>query len=93
MSNRTWITGAGTGIGEALARRLAAHGHTVFASGRRLEPLADLARRQAGIMPLAVDVTDRAAIARAVSGLGVIDTAILCAGIHTPKRWPTGSRR
>jgi NAD(P)-dependent dehydrogenase (short-subunit alcohol dehydrogenase family) len=84
MSNRTWITGAGTGIGEALARRLAAEGHIVFASGRRLEPLADLARRQAGITPLSVDVTDRAAVAKAVSGMGGVDTAILCAGIHTP---------
>ncbi|KIL97274.1 Oxidoreductase short-chain dehydrogenase/reductase family [Paramagnetospirillum magnetotacticum MS-1] len=84
MMTRTWITGAGSGIGAALARRLATDGHMVFASGRRLAPLAELARAQAGIMPLAVDVTDRAAIARAVSGLGVIDTAILCAGIHTP---------
>ena len=84
MSNLTWITGAGTGIGEALARRLAADGHMVFASGRRLEPLAELARKQAGITPLAVDVTDRAAIAKAVSGMGEIHTAILCAGTHAP---------
>ena len=84
MSKRTWITGAGSGIGEALARRLAADGHMVFASGRRLEPLTVLARRHAGITPLAVDVTDRAAIAKAVSGMGTLDTAILCAGTHAP---------
>ncbi|PKU22267.1 SDR family NAD(P)-dependent oxidoreductase [Telmatospirillum siberiense] len=82
--SRVWLTGAGTGIGEALARRLAADGHTVIASGRRLEPLAELARRQPGITPLAVDVTDRAAITEVVSGMGGVDTAILCAGIHTP---------
>ena len=84
MSKRIWITGAGSGIGEALALRLAAEGHTVIASGRRIEPLENLARRQAGIIPLAVDVSDHGAIVRAVTGMGGVDTAILCAGIHTP---------
>ncbi|OAN52385.1 oxidoreductase [Paramagnetospirillum marisnigri] len=84
MMTRTWITGAGSGIGEALALRLAAEGHSVIASGRRLEPLTELAGRGPGITPLAVDVTDRAAVQAAVSAMGTIDTAILCAGIHTP---------
>lgn len=36
------ITGAGTGIGRALALKLAANGHEVIGIGRRLEPLQEL---------------------------------------------------
>jgi short-subunit dehydrogenase len=84
MTATTWITGAGSGIGEALALRLAADGHQVIASGRRIEPLEALAQRQAGIIPLAVDVSDHAAVHMAVKTMAKVDTAILCAGIHTP---------
>ena len=38
-----WITGAGTGIGEAAARALIAAGMHVVLSGRRREPLVALA--------------------------------------------------
>lgn len=34
-----WITGGGTGIGQAAAFRLAAEGASVVLSGRRREPL------------------------------------------------------
>ncbi|MDG2261378.1 MAG: SDR family NAD(P)-dependent oxidoreductase, partial [Actinomycetota bacterium] len=37
-----WVTGAGTGIGESGALKLAEAGCTVVVSGRRAEPLADL---------------------------------------------------
>lgn len=84
MTARIWITGAGSGIGEALALRLAAEGNQVIACGRRIEPLAALAERRAGITPLALDVVDRAAVQEAVETMGWVDTAILCAGIHTP---------
>lgn len=84
MMGRIWITGAGSGIGEALALRLAAAGHAIIASGRRLEPLASLAHRHAGIDPVAVDVSDRAAVGKVVAELGRVDTAILCAGTHAP---------
>lgn len=84
MAARVWVTGAGSGIGEALAVRLAAGGATVFASGRRAEPLEVLARRQPSILPRPLDVTDRHAVARAVEGMGALDTAILSAGTHTP---------
>ena len=81
---RVWVTGAGSGIGEALALRLAAGGADVFASGRRVEPLEALAQRQQSIVARPLDVTDRDAVARTVAGMGVVDTAILCAGLHTP---------
>lgn len=40
-----WVTGAGTGIGEAAALALADEGATVVLTGRRREPLEDVARR------------------------------------------------
>ena len=40
-----WVTGAGTGIGEAAALALAEEGATVILTGRRPAPLEDVARR------------------------------------------------
>ncbi len=40
-----WVTGAGTGIGEAAALALAGEGATVILTGRRTAPLEDVARR------------------------------------------------
>ncbi|MBN8904425.1 MAG: SDR family NAD(P)-dependent oxidoreductase [Rhodospirillales bacterium] len=40
-----WVTGAGSGIGEAAALALAEEGATVILTGRRREPLEDVARR------------------------------------------------
>ncbi|HEX5328307.1 MAG TPA: SDR family NAD(P)-dependent oxidoreductase [Acetobacteraceae bacterium] len=40
-----WVTGAGSGIGEAAALALAAEGATIVLSGRRREPLEDVAAR------------------------------------------------
>jgi NADP-dependent 3-hydroxy acid dehydrogenase YdfG len=84
MTGRVWITGAGSGIGEALAEVLAGGGATVIASGRRAEPLDALARRHATIQCYRLDVTDRDAVTRAASDIGPVDTAILCAGTHRP---------
>jgi NAD(P)-dependent dehydrogenase (short-subunit alcohol dehydrogenase family) len=58
------ITGCSTGIGRATAQRLAARGHTVYATARRLESIADLER--AGCRVLALDVTDEASMSAAV---------------------------
>lgn len=41
--SRIWLTGAGTGIGEAIARRLVRDGHHLVISGRRREPLDAIA--------------------------------------------------
>jgi NAD(P)-dependent dehydrogenase (short-subunit alcohol dehydrogenase family) len=58
------ITCCSTGIGRATAERLAARGHTVYASARRLEAIAGLER--AGCRLLALDVTDESSMSAAV---------------------------
>jgi NADP-dependent 3-hydroxy acid dehydrogenase YdfG len=61
-SSRTIVvSGAGTGIGRALASRLAAGGSRVMAVGRRREPLERLARESGGqIVVVAADVATEA---------------------------------
>ncbi|PJE01824.1 MAG: short-chain dehydrogenase/reductase [Mycobacterium sp.] len=58
------ITGCSTGIGRATATRLAAAGHTVYATARRESAVADLA--QNGCRTMALDVTDEASMRTAV---------------------------
>jgi NAD(P)-dependent dehydrogenase (short-subunit alcohol dehydrogenase family) len=60
------ITGCSSGIGRAAAVEAGARGHRVFASARRPEDLADLAR-PGSIEPLPLDVTDVASVERAVA--------------------------
>lgn len=84
-----WITGAGSGIGQAVAERLASapDAPALVVSGRRSEPLQALADRWPGITPVSLDVTDRAAVQAAVAALDdriPVGLALLCAGTHTP---------
>jgi len=58
------ITGCSSGIGAATARRLSRAGHTVYASARRPDTLAELVA--GGCRPLELDVTDEASMAAAV---------------------------
>jgi NAD(P)-dependent dehydrogenase (short-subunit alcohol dehydrogenase family) len=58
------ITGCSSGIGRATAEHLARGGHTVYATGRRLDSLAGLER--AGCRTLALDVLDDASMQAAV---------------------------
>src|SRR2546423_4840132 len=58
------VTGCSSGIGRATAERLARSGHTVYATARRPESIADL--EQAGCRTLALDVTDEESMAAAV---------------------------
>jgi NAD(P)-dependent dehydrogenase (short-subunit alcohol dehydrogenase family) len=51
------ITGGGTGIGAAIARALAGAGAAVSLTGRRLEPLQELARRLPKATGIVADVT------------------------------------
>lgn len=82
---RIWLTGASSGIGQAMAARLLAAGHQVALSARRAEPLQALAERyplQALVLP--GDLTDAAAVAGMAEVIGVqwgaLDQAILNAG-------------
>jgi NAD(P)-dependent dehydrogenase (short-subunit alcohol dehydrogenase family) len=78
------VTGAGTGIGQAIAGRFAARGWRVAVGGRRVEPLAETARlvEQAGGTALAheLDVTDPDSVERffgaAEATLGPVDVVV-----------------
>ena len=64
------ITGASSGFGAAMARRFAANGHRVIAAARRSERLARLHDEiGARLLPLTLDVTDRASIEAALASL------------------------
>ena len=78
------ITGGGTGIGAATARRLAAEGAKITVTGRRREPLKAIAEEVRGSIAQC-DVTDRAAIEQAFNKAraanGPIDILVVNAGI------------
>jgi NADP-dependent 3-hydroxy acid dehydrogenase YdfG len=76
------VTGASTGMGAAIAERLAKRGLTVHAVARNEERLAELADRT-GVIPHVVDLTDTAALAAAVRDLKV-DVLVNCAGVSRP---------
>jgi NAD(P)-dependent dehydrogenase (short-subunit alcohol dehydrogenase family) len=83
-----WITGAGTGIGRALALDLAREGVKVAATARTERNLSLLAAHHVAVDFHPLDVTDKTAVAEAVeeieSALGPIDLAILSAGAWRP---------
>ncbi|GAB3978401.1 SDR family oxidoreductase [Actinoallomurus acanthiterrae] len=70
MTMTAFVTGASTGFGAAITRRLAADGARVVAAARRTRLLAELAADHPGaVHPLELDVRDRAAVEQAVAGL------------------------
>lgn len=87
---RVWLTGASSGIGEALVPELVRRGARLAISARRGELLDAIAARYPPGQVVAVphDVTDRSAVAEAAAGIellwGGIDLAIFNAGTHQP---------
>jgi NAD(P)-dependent dehydrogenase (short-subunit alcohol dehydrogenase family) len=74
VSKAVLITGCSTGIGRAAARHLARQGHTVYATARRPDAIADL--RDAGCRTLALDVTDEASMRAAVDEVVAAEGAV-----------------
>ena len=79
------ITGGGTGIGAAIARRICAEGGNVALVGRRVEPLRAVAE-ETGAVALAADASDgasfRAVVAAVAERFGGLDILIANAGGH-----------
>lgn len=88
-----WVTGAGSGIGEAAAAALAGEGAAVVLTGRRrckLESLAGRIGPQAVVEPGDMTRSDQVqAIAARVSGkFGRLDILVANAGVNiTPRAW------
>ncbi|MBN9606548.1 MAG: SDR family NAD(P)-dependent oxidoreductase [Actinomycetales bacterium] len=82
MARRVVVTGASSGIGEATARRFAAHGWEVLGVARRADRLEALAA-EIGMRVVVADVTDPEGVARvrdAVAAWGPLHALVNNAG-------------
>lgn len=77
---RAFVTGAGQGIGRAVALAFADEGALVIAASRTGSKMAGLPRLAPTIRPVELDVTDGDAVARAVEECGPLDILFNCAG-------------
>jgi 2-hydroxycyclohexanecarboxyl-CoA dehydrogenase len=88
------VTGGGSGIGAATARRLAAEGAAVWVADRNAEGAREVAAEVGGTA-LEVDVADDAAVRAAFDTVGPVDILVNNAGIDrwgffastTPEYW------
>ncbi|MBN9008425.1 MAG: SDR family oxidoreductase [Rhizobiales bacterium] len=89
-----WVTGGGSGIGQAGAEALAADGWVVVVSGRRKDALemvvAGIKANGGAAEVLQLDVSDANAVNKAAQRIvdthGRIDLLVNSAGINVPKR-------
>lgn len=79
------VTGAGSGIGAAVAQRAARDGWTVVATGRRSAPLEALAAEHPSVHAVAADMADEHAVTAVVDAAladhGRLDAVVANAGI------------
>jgi NAD(P)-dependent dehydrogenase (short-subunit alcohol dehydrogenase family) len=83
------VTGAGTGIGRAVALALSAAGYRLAVTGRRAEPLEALAKEAAGeVLVAPADLTDPASVADLFDAVkrhyGRLDVLFNNAGVNAP---------
>jgi len=82
------VTGAGTGIGRAIARALLAAGFGVTLAGRRSAPLQEAASLHPDALIVATDVSDPSQVehlfARHVERFGRLDALVNNAGVFGP---------
>ena len=89
-----WVTGGGSGIGEAGAEALAADGWIVVVSGRRKDALdavaAKIAKAGGKAEAIPLDVSNAAEVNKAAEQIvakhGRIDLLVNSAGVNVPKR-------
>jgi meso-butanediol dehydrogenase/(S,S)-butanediol dehydrogenase/diacetyl reductase len=84
MTRVALVTGGGTGIGAAVARRLASDGYSVALTGRRPGPIEDVAGEVDGLAITAdagVPADAERAVAETVDRFGGLDALVLNAGI------------
>lgn len=88
-----FVTGASSGIGRAITKRLAADGHHVIAAARRTDLLDELAETD-GVEACALDVTDLEAVRDAVTATvarhGRLDVFVANAGVMPLSRLDAG---
>jgi NADP-dependent 3-hydroxy acid dehydrogenase YdfG len=89
-----WVTGGGSGIGRASALSAASRGWRVALSGRRPEPVREVARAVealgAEVLALPCDVRSAEAVTECASAIerrwGRLDGLVVAAGMNAPRR-------
>ena len=88
-----WVTGAGTGIGESAAIKLAEAGCKVVLSGRRSDVLSKVASKIGGECSIqTLDVSQNGSVIEVVENIknqfGRIDIGVFSAGVNVQnRRW------
>jgi meso-butanediol dehydrogenase / (S,S)-butanediol dehydrogenase / diacetyl reductase len=86
VSSVALVTGGGTGIGAAIARRLTSDGYGVCITGRRRDPLVAVAA-ETGALPLVADTSAEEEVALAVRAtrekFGRLDVLVCNAGVSS----------
>jgi 3-oxoacyl-[acyl-carrier protein] reductase len=78
---RALVTGAGQGVGEGIARTLAAHGATVVVNDLHGDRAEAVATTIPGAVAVPFDVTDADAVAAGVESAGSVDILVNNAGV------------